>query len=132
MYGTAVSKTIVARITVVAEDETASDAAAQKLQHELRELDDVFSVTQDRSPGAPAGSRGGELIAVGTLIMSLAAQPEVITAVLTYLADWRRRRGRGRVEFRTKKAELILTNASDAQTDKLIAAFIEEVNNPEP
>ena len=125
------SKTIVARITVVAEDDTASDAAAQKLLHELRDLDDVVSVTQDRSPGAPEGARGGELIAVGTLIMSLVAQPEVITGVLTYLADWRRRRGRGQVEFRTKNAELILTNASDAQADKLIEAFIEEVNNPE-
>ncbi|MEU7904721.1 hypothetical protein [Actinoplanes sp. NPDC049118] len=125
------SKTIVARITVVAEDETASDTAAKKLLHELHELDDVVSVAQDRSPGAPDGARSGELIAVGTLIMSLVAQPEVITAVLTYLADWRRRQGRGQVEFRTEKAELILTNASDAQVDKLIEAFIEEVTDPE-
>ncbi|GID92513.1 hypothetical protein ACFQFC_40035 [Amorphoplanes digitatis] len=126
------SKTIVARVTVVAEDDTAADTAAKKLLHELHDLDDVVSVAQDRGPGAPEGARGAELIAVGTLIMSVVAQPEVITAVLTYLADWRRRQGRGQIEFRTGKAELILTNASDAQVDKLIKAFIEEVTDPEP
>ncbi|MET8154022.1 hypothetical protein ACIBSW_08150 [Actinoplanes sp. NPDC049668] len=126
------SKTIVARVTVVAEDETAADTAAKKLLHELHDLDDVVSVAQDREPGAPEGARGAELIAVGTLIMSVLAQPEAITAVLTYLADWRRRQGRGQIEFRTEKAELILTNASDAQVDKLIKAFIEEVTDPEP
>jgi hypothetical protein len=126
-----VGKTIVARITVVAEDETASDEAAKKLLHELHELDGVVSLEQASRPGAPDGARSGELLAVGTLLVTLVAQPEVITTMLTYLADWRRRQGRGRVELRTKDFELILTNATDAQVDRLIRKIVEEGVDPD-
>jgi hypothetical protein len=51
--------------------------------------------------------------------------------MLTYLADWRRRQGRGRVELRTKDFELILTNATDAQVDGLIRKIVEEGVDPD-
>jgi hypothetical protein len=126
-----VSTTIVVRVTVVAEDDTASDEAACRLLDELHELDNIISVEQASQPGAPAGARSGELLAIGTLVLTLAAQPDVITAVLTSVANWSRRQRRGRVEFRLGDAELIITNATDAQTDKLISTFVEEVSDPD-
>ncbi|WP_148308063.1 hypothetical protein [Actinoplanes friuliensis] len=128
-------KTIVVRITVVADDETASDEAMHKLLDELHDFDDIVSVEQATRPGeAPDGAKSAELLAVGTLLLTIVAQPEVLTHLLTYVADWRRRqgrKGRGRIELRTPRGELILTNATDAQADQLIKTFIEEVIDPD-
>jgi hypothetical protein len=127
-----VGKTTVARITVVAEDETASDEAARDLLGQLHEVDDILRVELSSRPGAPDGARSGELLAVGTLLLTLVAQPEVVTTVLTYVADWRRRQRRDqRVEVWIGDRALILTNASDAQADKIIDAFIGEGLDPD-
>lgn len=126
-----VGKTTVARITVADHDETASDDAAQKLRLDLRELEDVVQVEQATRPGAPDGARSGELIAIGTLIVTLAAQLEAVAAILTCVAEWRRRHQLVEIRVEIDGDVLVLTGADEAQVRAVIEGFLEKRRGPD-
>ncbi|BCJ56492.1 hypothetical protein Asp14428_79670 [Actinoplanes sp. NBRC 14428] len=117
-----------ARITVVAGDPAASDEAAQRLLKELHGVAEIIAVEQATVPGAADG-RSVDALAVGTLLLTLAATPEVLGGVLTYLMDWRRRPGnnRGTLRFRMGDRELEITDPTPAERKKLIDAFVREL-----
>ena len=117
-----------ARITVVAGDPDASDHAAQKLLKELHELREVVAAEQATVAGTAEGARSAEAIAVGTLLLTLAASPEVISGMITYLYEWLRRPGnRGSIRFRVGDNEIELTNATPAERQKIVDAFVREL-----
>ena len=120
--------TTVARLTVAAGDPDASDQAAQKLLKELHELREVVAAEQATVAGTAEGARSAEAIAVGTILLTLAATPEVISGMLTYLSEWLRRPGnRGTIRFRVGEKEIELTNATPAERQKIIDAFVREL-----
>lgn len=123
-----VGMTTVARITVVAGDPAASDEAAQKLLKELHDLPEIIAVEPATVPGTADGARGVDAIAVGTLLLTMAATPEVLGGVLTYLVDWLRRPGnRGSVRFKVGDKELEVTNPTPAERKKIVDAFVREL-----
>ena len=117
-----------ARVTVVAGDPDASDHAAQKLLKELHELREVVTAEQATVAGTAEGARSAEAIAAGTILLTLATSPEVVSGVLTYLYEWLRRPGnRGSVKFRMGDNEIELTNPTPAERKKIIDAFVREL-----
>ncbi|MFC3385881.1 hypothetical protein [Couchioplanes azureus] len=120
--------TSVARITVVAGDPAASDEAAQRLMKELHGLSEVVAVEPAAIPGADGG-RSVDALAVGALLLTMAATPEVLGTVLTYLVEWLQRQGndRGMLKFRLGDKELEITNATPAERKRLIDAFLREL-----
>ncbi|MEV4641046.1 hypothetical protein AB0J80_27260 [Actinoplanes sp. NPDC049548] len=120
--------TTVARLTVVAGDPAASDEAAQKLMKELHDLPEIIAVEQATVPG-PDNARSIDLVAVGTLLLTVAASPDVLGAVLTYLIDWLRRPGNNRGTIRVKigDKELEVSNPTEADTKKIVDAFVREL-----
>lgn len=117
-----------ARITVVADDPAASDEAAQRLMKELHGLPEVFAVEPAAIPGADGG-RSVDALAIGALLLTLAATPEVLGSVLTYLLEWLHRQGndRGMIKFRMGDKELEITNATPAERKRFIDAFVREL-----
>jgi hypothetical protein len=119
----------VARITLDYGDAEATDQAALRLLAELRGLDEVRRVERERVP-VPAGDqdpRSPELIAVGTLLATIAMTPEVLGGVLSYLGEWLHRPGnrRGSIHLRMPDGkEITLDNPSAEERRKLIDAFI--------
>jgi hypothetical protein len=123
-----VETTTVARITLAAGDRHDTDQATQKLLKELHELREVVAVEQATVAGTAEGARSAEAIAVGTMLLTLAATPEVIGGVLTYLSEWLRRPGnRGSIRFRVGDHEIELTDATPAERKKIIDAFVREL-----
>ncbi|MBY8870910.1 hypothetical protein K7640_03520 [Micromonospora sp. PLK6-60] len=120
--------TVGAQLITIDDDEEATAAAAERLLRELRQSDDLASLRRAPRPTAvPVGARSGELLELGTLLATLAAQPEVVAGVLAVVADWQRRRGRGRVEVRIGEHELILDNATADEQRRLTEAFIDRI-----
>ncbi|UQU68165.1 hypothetical protein COUCH_18605 [Couchioplanes caeruleus] len=120
--------TTVARVIVAAGDPHATDQATQKLLKELHELREVIAVEQATVAGTTEGARSAEAIAVGTMLLTLAATPEVIGGVLTYLSGWLRRPGnRGSIRFRVGDREIELSDATPAERQKIIEAFVREL-----
>jgi hypothetical protein len=123
--------TTVARITVIDHDQEASDRSAHSLLTELQQLDDVRSVDWLSAPGGPDGARSAELLAIGTLLMTIVAQPDALAMVVGFLQEWRGRQRRGKreveVEIELDGRRLRLKNATKEQVDELIDVFRGEV-----
>ncbi|MFI5493637.1 hypothetical protein [Actinoplanes sp. NPDC051859] len=120
--------TSVARITVVAGDPAASDEAAQRLIKELHDLPEIVAVEPAAIPGADGG-RSVDALAIGGLLLTLIATPEVLGGVITYLVEWRKRQGNDRslIRFRLGDKELEISNASPDERKRLIDAFLREL-----
>ena len=104
------------------DDDTAG--AVVLLREELAELQ-VESIRQLPVGSAPAGTRAGDLVDLGTVLVGLAASPEVVGATLQAVRAWLARRGRGRVEIQVGRDKLLLDNASPEQQQQLIDAFVD-------
>ncbi len=124
-----------ARITLDYGDAEATDQAALRLLAELRGLDEVRRAERERVPVAAGDRPGGdlrspEIIAVGTLLATIAMTPEVLGGVLSYLGEWLHRPGnrRGSIHLRMPDGkEIALDNPSAEERRKLIDAFIREM-----
>jgi len=112
-------------------DPEASDQTAHLLLTELQQLDDVSAVDWQSEPGAPDGARSAELLAIGTLLLTIVAQPEALATVVGFLQEWRGRQRRGKrdleIEVEIDGRRLRLKNATKEQVDELIDVFRGEV-----
>jgi hypothetical protein len=129
VYCSRVTAKIVARITVSAHDEIEADQAAHQLLDELRESDVALLVDRAATTTPPDGARSSELIAIGTLLITVLAQPELLAALLTQIGDWlgRRGAGRGRVEIELDGQVLIIEHATPEEQRRLVDAYIKKV-----
>ncbi|MBE1491581.1 effector-associated constant component EACC1 [Plantactinospora soyae] len=126
------TETVVAQITAIDDDDTATEEAAGLLLRELGQLDGVVSLRRKRSTAAvPVRARPGELVELGTLLAVLTAHGELVTSVLTTVGDWLRRRGRGRVEVTLGEHRLVLDSATAEEQHLLTIAFIDRVFPPD-
>ena len=123
--------TTVVRVTVIDHDTEASDRSAHLLLTELQQLDDVSAVDWQSQPGAPDGARSAELLAIGTLLMTIVAQPDTLATMVGFLQEWRARQRRGKrdleIEVEIDGRRLRLKNATKEQVDELIDVFRGEV-----
>lgn len=113
-------------MTVVGVDDEDTEDAAFSLRDELAHLP-VDAVDRPAAGPAPPGTRAGELVEVGTVLIGLVASPEVVGGVLVALQEWLVRRRRGRLEITVGSDTLVLDNPSPEQQRKIVDAFVERV-----
>lgn len=114
-------------------DETAADAErlgllGDALRAELLGLD-VTDVTTMRVGVAPSGTRGLDVAAVGTLLVSMNPSVELLTRLVRAVASWvGRSASPGRsVELTVGDRAIRVTDVSSEQQDRLINEFIRNV-----
>jgi hypothetical protein len=96
------------------------DDAARALRTELLDLD-VDAVDQPTGP-APPGTRSGEALTLGTLIVTMG--PSMLAAVSGMVQSWMARRGDRRVTLELGGDRIELSGASDDDQRRLIEAFV--------
>lgn len=109
-------------------DQEELDALAVQLRAQLLELD-VDRVELTRSGTAPVGAKPGELIALGTLTVTLA--PIALRAVLRLVEAWIEHRPVRTVSIKMGDDTLELRAVSSTGQQQLIDAFVAaHVQNP--
>lgn len=93
-----------------------------RLRKRLLELD-VERVEPARSADVPAGSKPGDAITIGSLVITLA--PAALTAVVGFLKDWLVNRPVRGAKVTIDGDSIELTNVSTADLERLAAAFVE-------
>jgi hypothetical protein len=125
-YGARVVAQRVLHVTLSAGDDLRTDEAARQLSTELRDFSEVQTISRPGDGSAPPGARGGELVAVGGLIVTVLGQPEALGAVVKYVVDRIWRRG-GSVQVEVDGQVLRVENATAAQRDAIVDAFVRKV-----
>jgi hypothetical protein len=125
-YRARVVAQMVVHVTVSAVDDERTDAAARHVLAALRDFPEVESVARQSGGPAPDGARGGEVVALGGLIVTMLSQPEAVGAVMKFVADRVRRAG-GSVEVEVDGQVLKIERATPEQVDVLVDAFVRKV-----
>jgi hypothetical protein len=100
-----------------------------RLQRQLRQLD-VDAVDRPSEGPAPAGAKGPELLALGTLLVTLTKSAGGLTAVAKTVQTWLSgQRGRT-VKLQLDGDTIELTGASSRDQDRLVEAWIERHARP--
>ncbi|WP_412538780.1 hypothetical protein R8Z50_23350 [Longispora sp. K20-0274] len=120
------STTVLVRLAVRGVDEVDTDDAVSGVLGELALLP-AEDVSRPTGGDAPEGTRSGELVAVGGVLLTLAGNPEVVTTVLSGLWGWLDRRGRGRIEVTIGGDQLVLDSSTPAERAQIIGAYVDRV-----
>lgn len=113
------------KLTMPDADAEELETGARQLMAELRELDDVIAAPATQSEG-PAGSRAGEVLAIGELLVTLLSSP-ALPAVLTAIDAWLDRtlhRGDRTIRVQLDGDSLELGRVTHEEADRLITAFV--------
>ena len=97
------------------------DDATVRLREELLELD-VEAVERPAAGPAPPGSRGLEIAALGTLLVTLAH--EALPVVLATVARWVSRHGERSVTIELDGDRIEVSGASAEDQRRLVDAFL--------
>jgi hypothetical protein len=105
-----------------ADPETLSEAAGQ-LREELLELDVArVDVPSDGQP--PPGTRAGDLVALGSLIVSLAQSSGLLTAVVATVQSWVSRHGSRSVRLELDGDVLEVSGISSREQRELVETWV--------
>ena len=105
-----------------ADDDSLAESVAV-LSGELAELD-VHDVAPDIAGAAPPGTKGIELLAVGTLLVKLGRSSKILREVVDTVRDWMDRSDTSKVKMVVDGDVLEITGASDTDVKALVDAFI--------
>src|SRR5688572_14886521 len=83
-----------------------------QLRQELLETD-VRTVEVIKSGEAPAGSRAGEAVTIGALLMTLAASGGVLTTIISTVKDWLTRTDVRSISLEINGDKISITGASE-------------------
>lgn len=120
------SRVIQVRVRVQAgEQADAADLAELtiRLREELLTLD-VAKVELASAGPAPAGTRAGDALAVGVLIVSLAASSGLLSAMVDLVASWVARPGQRSVRLELDGDVLEVTGVSAREQRRVIQTWI--------
>lgn len=92
-----------------------------QLRRRLLEFD-VESVQTVSVPEVPSGSKAGELVVLGALLVDVG--PHVLPAIVEFLAGWVTRRPVREVDLRIGGDTLKLTNASREDQETALRLFV--------
>lgn len=113
------------RVSVVGEDGPERlEAAADALREELLELD-VGSVRRMTTGPAPTDARGIDLAALGGLIVSLPAAPELFATVVDVVRRWLTRSKARSVRIEIDGDLLELSQVSEQDQTRLVDAWLQ-------
>lgn len=113
--------------------EQADDAELAELAMGLREellALDVASVDVASAGPAPAGTRGGDALAVGALIVSLAASSGLLGAMVDAVASWVARPGQRSVRLELDGDVLEVAGVSAREQQRLVQTWIDRHTTP--
>ena len=96
------------------------------LRRELRELD-LPSVTTASAGPAPPGTRGGEMVELGTLVVSAVTTPALLGAIVATVRAWLGYQGRREVEIVVSGKSVRITGRPTEAQQRMI----EELMRPE-
>jgi hypothetical protein len=116
------------RLSVIGLDLQETGTELISLRAELVGLP-VQTIRQPVPTPAPPGTRAGEIVEAGAVLVGLAASPEVVGAVLNGLTAWVERRRRGGLEVRIGSDSLTLHAPTSDQQQKIVDAFAERIRN---
>jgi Effector Associated Constant Component 1 len=100
------------------------DELTSQLRRALLDLD-VESVDRVRRDQAPPGARGVDLIALGTLLVTLAGSEGLLTELVAQVRSWLARSGQRSVRLEIDGDVLEVTGASSSDQARLITTWIE-------
>ncbi len=116
---------IVVRLSVEAEaDAEAVDSLTNQLRDQLLELD-VDSVVPVSSGEAPPDTRAIDVIALGSLLVTLAKSPELFKALTSALQSWLGGRPARSVELQIGGDTLKVSGVSSDEQQRLIQLFVD-------
>jgi hypothetical protein len=87
----------------------------------------MCSIEQPSSGPPPSGTRGSELVAFAELVLAVAANREIVIAVLAAAQDWIVGRRRGRLEVAFGDDRLVLESATAQQQQLLVETFVDRI-----
>ncbi|MGW4979223.1 effector-associated constant component EACC1 [Streptomyces mirabilis] len=98
----------------------------EELQYLLAELSELELPSIDRvtRAPAPAGTRGGDAIEVGALLIGLGGSGALLPVLLGLVQDWLSRRQSGNIRMKIGDDELELTAASDEMQRRALEEFL--------
>lgn len=99
------------------------ETITQQLRNELLETD-VESVAFLRSGEAPEGSRAGDPVTLGTLLVTLAASGGVFTTLINAIQGWLGRGEKRSITLEIDGDKLSITGSSSEEEKQLINHWI--------
>jgi hypothetical protein len=116
---------IVVRLTAEGEaDAEAVDVLTSQLRDQLLELD-VDSVVPITAGEAPPGTRAGEEVVLGSLMVTLAQSPELFKALAGVLQSWLGSRPARSIELQIGGDTLKVSGVSSDEQQRLIQLFVD-------
>jgi hypothetical protein len=127
-------------LQVVMRLDAGPDADAEELEELTQRLrrmlleSDVESVERMSGGEAPGGTRGGPVLLVGSLLVTLAKSPELLKLVTRFAQSVVAGSPARSVELQVDGDRLVLNNASPTEQQQLIALFVQRHTavNPAP
>lgn len=119
--------TSVARLQVRLEDTEDDAEELEELTRQLRDellLLEVDHVERVPAGEAPAGTRSGELAAVGALLVGIAGHPGLLPAVVDTVRGWLARVGQRSVKLQMDGDVLEVTGISSRQQEQLVNTWL--------
>ncbi|MDQ3756907.1 MAG: hypothetical protein M3394_03560 [Actinomycetota bacterium] len=111
-----------------ADDDELAESAAVLLE-ELAQLD-VDDVAPAGAGAAPAGSKGLELVAIGSLVVKLVRSTKVLSEVVDVVRDWLNRNNAKSVRLEIDGDVLEISNASAEERKALVDVWIRRHAEP--
>lgn len=106
-----------------ADPEEIDDLTAE-LRERLLELD-VETVEPRRGGEAPAGTRAGDVLTIGGLIVTLVTSPELLKGTIGTVQSWLSARSGKTVELEINGQKIKLTGITSEEQRRLIDLFVE-------
>jgi hypothetical protein len=103
------------------------DELAIAVREELLDTE-VESVSSATNGPAPDDSRALDATVVGELVVVLGSSATLLRSVLGVLKAWRERNRPRRVEVRIADERLVLSDATEAEQERLVDEFIHRVH----
>lgn len=100
---------------------------AAELTHQLRSelLDlDVEAVDLKVAGEAPAGTRGGDVVALGELVVTLVVSSGLLTSAVNTMQQWLLRSGSRSIRLELDGDVLEVTGISSSRQDELIGTWV--------
>ena len=107
------------------------ERVTHSLHNDLNELDVVEKIDLVNKNGeAPAGSKGGDIVSWGSLLVTLATSgTSILPSFLQTLQSWLTRHERHKITIEIADDKLEVTGASDKEQERLINAWINRHKN---
>jgi hypothetical protein len=100
------------------------EQASMSLRDELRRLDDVEKAELPEGGPPPPGTRALETVALGSILVKLAASGGVFTALVGVFRTWLRRDESRCLTLQIGKDKLIMKGHSSQEEQQMFEAFL--------